>query len=160
MRTKVHTHTLVWHPEAQDALEALVKEERRLSVAKAGRPGAGEVDEALADVRARMAELRETIDADRVNITFRGLSRRELRRLLDAHPPRDGDALDKSLGYNGDSFLDAYVAAHIVKAETLSGEPVEVDWSAWADDMTNGQFEDIRKVCLELTNGGEPVFPQ
>ncbi|NCU41027.1 hypothetical protein EOL73_04730 [Candidatus Saccharibacteria bacterium] len=179
MRTKVHTHTREFHPDAQDEFNRLALEEKRLTRAMARTPEdetpvvvrmdgqrrrlsdpPANLEQELADVRAAMDAQRAIIDSGKVRITFRGLTRGEFRRLLTAHPPREGDELDKQVGYNGDTFLDAYVESHIVKAETLSGEPVTVQWSEWADEMTNGQWEEIRRLCLGLTNDGEPVFPR
>ena len=88
------------------------------------------------------------------------LFRSEYRRLLVEHPPRKDDPLDAQLGYNSDSFGDAFVKACILRTENLDGEPVPNEWSAWADEMTNGQWEEVLRACFKLTNEGEPVFPQ
>ena len=55
---------------------------------------------------------------------------------------------------------DAFVKACILRTENLDGEPVPNEWSAWADEMTNGQWEEVLRACFKLTNEGEPVFPQ
>ena len=171
MRTRVHTHTHTFHDEAEEEFARLAQEEKRLTRVKASQPDEGaprrrmsepaeDVDAALADVRAKMAEQQSILDSGRVRITFKGLTRGEFRRLLTAHPPREGDRLDQAVGYNGDTFLDAFVSSSIVATHNLAGDPVENEWPKWGDEMTNGQWEKILKLCQELTNSGEPTFPR
>ena len=172
MRTRVLNHFHTFHPEAQAEFDRLALEERRLTKAKAAQPDddepkrrrmsepAEDVDAALAEVRAAMDEQRAIIASGVVRITVKGLTRGEFRRLLVDHPPRDGDELDERLGYNGDTFGDALIKASIVRTDNLNGEPVPNDWDVWADEMTNGQWEDVFRACLKLTNDGEPTFPR
>lgn len=177
MRTKVLTHFHTFHPEAQAELDRLAAEEKRLTLALARR---GETDEPpkkqrasapaenleadLERVRAAMDEQRRVIASGVVEITIKGLTRREFRRLFVEHPPREDDDLDARLGYNGDTFGDALIKACIVATrahELNGGGDVPNEWDAWADDMTNGQWEEVFRACLKLTNDGQPaVFPR
>lgn len=174
MRTKILNHFHTFHPDAQAEYDRLVLEEKRLTVEmarqgndfdeppkkrRASEPPR-DLDAELADVRARMDEQRKTIASGVVRIIVKGLSRGEFRRLLISHPPRDDDPLDERLGYNADTFGDALIAACIVRTEDLDGEPVDNEWDAWADDMTNGQWEEVFHACLKLTNDGAPSFPR
>jgi hypothetical protein len=172
MRTRVLNHFHTFHPDAQDEHDRLAKVERDLTRAKA-RDGdepeprrrrmsepAEDVDAQLEDVKARIEEQKAIIASGVVRVHIKGLTRGEFRRLLTAHPPRDDDALDRQLGYNSDTFGDALISASIVRTENLAGEPVDNEWAAWADDMTNGQWEEFFTACLKLTNDGEPVFPR
>jgi hypothetical protein len=175
MRTRVLNHFHTFHPDAQAELDRLVGEERRITRAKAAQgddvgrgprrmsdrvPPTEGLDEELADVRAKMDEQRKVIASGVVRVHIKGLTRGEFRRLLAKHPPKDGDKLDERLGYDSDSFGDALIQACIVRTEDLDGEPVDNEWSKWADDMTNGQWEEFFTACMKLTNDGEPSFPQ
>lgn len=176
MRTRVLNHFHTFHPDAQAEHDRLALEEKRLTrdLARRGEqdpdapprrmseppPATEDVDAELADVRARIEEQKAVIASGVVRVVIKGLSRGEFRRLLTAHPPRDGDTLDAQLGYNSDTFGDAFVSASIVRTEDLDGQPVDNQWAAWADDMTNGQWEEFFTACLKLTNDGQPVFPR
>ena len=181
MRTKVLNHFHTFHPEAQEEFNRLAAEEKRLTRAAAREPEPTDdptpvrldgrprrlseppenLEEAqLADVRARMDEQRAIISSGVVRIIIKGLTRGEFRRLLTAHPPRQGDDLDTRMGYNADTFGDALIKACILRTEDLNGNPVPNEWDQWADEMTNGQWEDVFTACMKLTNDPEPVFPR
>ena len=183
MRTKVLNHFHTFHPEAQEELNRLAAEEKRLTRAMAREPEPTDgpapvrldgrprrlsqppvnLEAELADVRAKMDEQRKIIASGVVRIIIKGLTRGEFRRLLTAHPPRSGDDLDARVGYNADTFGDALIKACIVKTlahELNGGGPVPNEWDQWADAMTNGQWEDDFTACMKLTNDPEPVFPR
>ena len=180
MRTKVLNHFHTFHPDAQEEFNRLAAEEKRLTLAKAREPESEDthapvrldgrprrlseppvnLDAQLADVRAKMDEQRKIIASGVVRIIIKGLTRGEFRRLLTAHPPRQGDDLDSKVGYNADTFGDALIKACILRTEDLNGNPVPNLWDQWADEMTNGQWEDVFTACMRLTNDPEPVFPR
>ena len=179
MRTKVLNHFHTFHPDAQEEFNRLAAEEKRLTRAMAREPGddgptpvrldgrprrlsepPDDLDAQLADVRAEMDEQRKVIASGVVRILIKGLTRGEFRRLLTAHPPRQGDDLDARVGYNADTFGDALIKACILRTEDLDGQSVPNDWDQWADAMTNGQWEDVFTACMKLTNDPEPVFPR
>lgn len=181
MRTKVLNHFHTFHPEAQEEFNRLAAEEKRLTRAMAREPEPADgpapvrldgtrprrlseppanLESQLADVRAEMDEQRKVIASGVVRIIIKGLTRGEFRRLLTAHPPRPGDDLDARVGYNADTFGDALIRACILRTEDLNGNPVANEWDQWADDMTNGQWEDVFTACMKLTNDPEPVFPR
>lgn len=180
MRTKVLNHFHTFYPDAQEEFNRLAGEEKRLTRAIARDPGDDgpdmlrldgtrprrrlseppvDLNAQLVDVRAKMDEQRKIIATGVVRIIVKGLSRGEFRRLLTAHPPRSGDDLDQRVGYNADTFGDAFIRACILRTENLDGHPVPNDWDTWADAMTNGQWEDVFTACMKLTNDPEPVFP-
>lgn len=180
MRTKVLNHFHTFHPDAQEEFNRLAAEEKRLTRALAREPEPEDtpapvrldgrprrlseppvnLDAELADVRAAMDEQRKVIASGVVRIHIKGLTRGEFRRLLTSHPPRQGDELDGKVGYNADTFGDALIKACILRTEDLNGNPVANEWDQWADDMTNGQWEDVFTACMKLTNDPEPVFPR
>ena len=182
MRTKVLNHFHTFHPEAQEEFSRLAAEEKRLTRALArepeptdgptpvrldGRPRRlseppEDLEAQLAAVRAAMDEQRKVIASGVVRIVIKGLTRGEKRRIFTEHPPRDDDPLDQQLGYNADTFGDALIRACIVKTlahELNGGAPVPNEWDKWADDMTEGQWEEIFRACLSLTQAPNPVFP-
>lgn len=180
MRTKVLNHFHTFHPDAQEEFNRLAAEEKRLTRAMAREPEPTDgpapvrldgkprrlsqppvnLETELADVRAKMDEQRAIISSGVVRIIIKGLTRGEFRRLLTAHPPRQGDDLDGKVGYNADTFGDALIKACILRTEDLNGNPVPNEWDQWADSMTNGQWEDVFTACMKLTNDPEPVFPR
>jgi hypothetical protein len=171
MRTRVLHHFHTFHPDAQAEFDRLVAEERRLTRSKAAQGDdeaprrrmsqpAEDVDAALAEVQAKMDEQRAVIASGVVRVILKGLTRGEFRRLLSAHPPKDGDKLDERLGYDSDTFGDALITACIVRTEDLEGEPVDNEWPKWADEMTNGQWEEFFTACMTLTTEGNPSFPR
>lgn len=173
MRTRVLNHFHTFYPDAQAEHDRLALEEKRLTRLLAAQDSdeeppkrrrmsepAEDVNEALAAVREALQVQRDVIASGVVRIVVKGLTRGEFRRLLVAHPPREGDDLDERLGYNGDTFGDALIRACIVRTDSLDGEPVENRWDEWADEMTNGQWEEVFRACLKLTNDGEPSLPR
>ena len=170
MRTRVLNHFHTFHPEAQAEHDRLVREEQRLTRALAQDPEgerprrmsepAPDLAVELVEVRERLEEAKAQIASGVVRIVIKGLTRGEFRRLVTAHPPREGDDLDKRLGYNADTFGDALVKACIVRTENLDGEEVPNEWDKWADEMTNGQWDEVFTACMKITNDGEPVFPR
>jgi hypothetical protein len=174
MRTRILNHFHTFHPEAQAEHDRLAIEEKRLTreLARRGSEDDGEpvrrrmseppedLDGALADVRAKIKEQKAIIASGVVRIHVKGLTRGEFRRMLTAHPPREDDDLDARLGYNGDTFPDAFIQASIVRTDSLDGDPVDTDWDRWADDMTNGQYEEVLTACMRLTNDGQPSLPR
>jgi len=174
MRTKVLNYFHTFHPDAQAELNRLAAEEKRLTTAIARRgeedvetrprrrmsEPVDDLDADLETVRAAMDEQRSVIASGVVRLIIKGLTRGEYRRLLVEHGPRDDDPLDKQLGYNADTFGDALIRACIVRTEDLDGRKVPNRWDKWADEMTNGQWEEVFRACLRLTNDGGPAFPR
>lgn len=180
MRTRILNHFHTFHPDAQAEHDRLALEEKRLTrdLARRGEedlerprrmsepaPKTDDLDAQLADVRARIEEQKAIIASGVVRIILGAIPRKggrgAFRRLLTEHPPRDGDELDASLGYNSDTFGDALIRACIVRTENLAGETVENEWDKWADDMTDGQWEEVFTACLKLNKDGNPtVFPR
>ncbi len=173
MRTRVLNHFHTFHPDAQAEHDRLAKVERDLTRKLAAKGDeddqpkrrmseAGEVVglAMIEEVRAQIEEQKKVIASGVVRVVIKGLTRGEFRRLLTAHSPREGEALDAQLGYNSDTFGDALISACIVSTTDLDGQPVDNDWATWADEMTNGQWEEFFTACLKLTNDGEPAFPR
>lgn len=177
MRSTVLNHCHTFHPDAQAEYDRLVLEEKRLTREKARRAEGDDeapvkrrmsqpledVDAKLADVRAQMDEQRRVIASGWVRLVVTALPRKEFRRLLTEHAPREDVEADKHLGYNSDTFGEALIAACIDKTlahELNGGDTVPNEWDKWADEMTDGQYEDIFTACLKLNTDGQPSFPR
>ena len=174
MRTRILNHFHTFHPDAQAEHDRLALEEKRLTRELArqgsddGEPPvrrrmsepAVDLKAALDDVRAAIAAQKAIIASGVVRVHIKGLTRGEFRRLLTEHAPRDGDPLDEQLGYNSDTFGDALIQACIVRTESLDGDLVPNQWGRWADDMTDGQWEEFFTACLKLTKDPNPAFPR
>lgn len=174
MRTTVLNYVHTFHPEARAEIDRLAAEERRLTtiLARRGEEGAPrrrlseppeDIDGDLEQVREAMDEQRKVVASGVVRLVVKGLTRGEFRRLLVAHPPREDDHFDMQAGYNVDTFGEELIRACIVDTlahELNGGGPVENEWDRWADEMTNGQWEEIFRACLRLTTDGSPSLPR
>ena len=91
------------------------------------------------------------------------MNRRDWSKLRTEHPPRKGDDGDKALGFNEETFFDAAVPASITGVTGPDGEDVDWDpesWVAFADEMTNRQYEDFKVAVLELNQFGGSRLPK
>lgn len=173
MRTAVLHYFHTFHPEAEAEIARLSKVEAEVVLEQArrgepdaeGAPRKQRASAPLRDLDAELAGVRELIAAQRaivgsgvVRLVLRGLSRGEFRRVLVEHPAREDDPYDKAVGYNVDSFGEALIAACLTRTENLAGEAVPNGWDRWADEMTNGQWDEIFTAALQLTNAGNPTL--
>jgi len=101
----------------------------------------------------RVEELQAEMESESHTFTVRALPRAEYRALTRAHPPRDGEAADKSENVNLETYPDALIRACVV-------DPVldEEDWEAFAEVMTSRTFDDLYLAAL-LVNRGEADVP-
>lgn len=103
--------------------------------------------------RKEMDTVAADIAAGQVLVTVSGVSRGQYRDLLKQHPPKDGDELDKRVGYNMDTFGGGLIRAATLSAVDAAGKPVPLDVDAWIDDdegVAAGDFERWFRACLEL----------
>lgn len=115
----------------------------------------------LAKVRADLEDARAAVEESMVCLTMTGLNRKEFRRLMVEHPPRDDDHLDLQVGYNGDTFPDALIQRCIVRVDNNSGEPIDNEWDRWADEMPQGDWEEIFSKTMALSTARSPqTLPQ
>lgn len=107
-----------------------------------GRKLSDSVDPATADrIRELEAEMRE----HSLTLTLRALPRRDWLRLVRDHPERPGDAADRELGVNRDTFFDAVVLACIVDPEMT-----EEQKSRLLDVITDAQYESLSNAAWVL----------
>jgi hypothetical protein len=136
-------------------------EELRLAVASAQRranlalPRLG--DSEPADVASLVAEhdaFLEEASERAALVELQALGRRQWRSLVAAHPPRDGNEQDQSLGVNEESFGDALVPASIVAP--VFDTPADRD--AFLDSLSDAQFDQLYATAYSLNKmvGADP----
>ena len=122
------------YPEAQAELNRLAAEEARLTLALARR---SESEPAEPKPKRRMSE---------------------------PHAPTDGIEAElekvRAAMVEPRKVIASGVVRIVIKGLTRGEYRRLLEWSAWADEMTNGQWEEVLRACFKLTNDGEPVFPQ
>lgn len=117
-----------------------------------------------ARLAARVRELEDQMRAQTVHFRLRALQRSEWARLVDEHPPRDGDENDKAHGFNRETFFDAVITATdragvpatIVSVRDADEQLVDFevdDWSDLADEMTDQQYTEFAQAVFELNRG-------
>ncbi|SBV27572.1 hypothetical protein GA0070620_3096 [Micromonospora krabiensis] len=114
----------------------------------------------VADLEARLADLRGQMAGTTLTLTLRALSPHRYQALVDEHPPRVNDGVphsrDRVLGFNADTFFVALAKACIVSPD-LDDE----DWEALVGDdgtLTDGQVEKLCTTAWQL-NKSEVNLP-
>ena len=107
----------------------------------------------------RLDQLRQRLASNAVKLTFEAMPRRAYRDLLATHTPRPGDDMDARVGYNTDTFGDALLQAAITATTDLDGNPIPNDWDAWADEMSDGAWQEMFRLVLALQKAGNPSLP-
>ncbi len=129
----------------EKALEAALDKPARLD----GNPEARQLAE-------KLAELREPMEASRLDFRLRALPRNKWLALKDEHPPRkdgtSGEVIPKDLfGVNLDTFFPA-----LVKMSVVAPELDDDDWAALLDDdgvLNDGQFNKLGVAAFALNEG-------
>jgi len=113
-----------------------------------------ELAKQVSDVESRMKE-------STVEFVLRGMKRGDWNDLVAEHAPRDGNALDKSYGFNVEALMTVAVPQCIASVEDHAGEPVEFDpaaeWADLAENMTDSQYEDFVVAVLRVNKGRNEV---
>ena len=121
----------------------------------------GRLNDPAKDLARKVVDLEAEMQASTVSFLVRGLPRGTWADLVAGHAPREGNALDKSYGFNVESLMVAALPLSIVGAENSAGEVLDFDapteWSALADDMTNSQYEDFVLAVLRVNAGRNDV---
>ncbi|MCX8455358.1 hypothetical protein [Paenarthrobacter ureafaciens] len=109
----------------------------------------------------RVADVEAEMKAATVDFLVRGLKRSAWNDLVAAHPPREGNALDKSYGFNLESLMVEAIPACIASVENRESEALPFDpakdWDPLADDMTDSQYEDFVMAVLRVNKGRNEV---
>lgn len=112
---------------------------RRLGQAPAG-----------AEIRQKLAALREELDEHTGTLTLRGMTEGDWRLWVDANPPRDGNERDEALGYgfcNADALIDNLGAfAHEWNGEALGPG----DWEFLSQNAAPGDVKAIASTVVQM----------
>jgi hypothetical protein len=174
MRTLILHHFHTFYPDLEREVEELAAQDKALATAQArrGDPDAEQpkrrasepavdLDAEREAVKAKIAENVAKRSSGIVRLIFTAKNRKEFRRLVTEHPPREDDPLDAQTGFNVDTFGDALIKACLTRCENLDGKKVTNRWDKWADEMTDGQWEEIFRKVLKLNRDGNPTtFPR
>jgi len=113
------------------------------------------------DLAQRVNDLEEKMKAATVSFLVRGMKRGDWNELVAAHAPREGNALDKSYGFNVEALMKVAVPKSIAGVENHAGAALDFsvkdEWDALADDMTDSQYEDFVLATLRVNKGRNEV---
>lgn len=108
-------------------------------------------------------KLKAKAEKDAVEVKVYALAYDEFGPLQDAHPPRDGDELDKRAGYNRDTFPHALLKASMVEpntADDLADLIVKGD-AAFADlgRPSHNQYVRLEQAAWNVNVGDDSLPP-
>lgn len=140
---------------AHEAAEAEFNAARSRSLADA------RLNSPVKDLAQNVHAIEEEMKSSTVEFIVRGMKRADWNDLVASHAPREGNALDKSYGFNVEALMTVAVPKSIAAVENQVGEPLEFDvaaeWEALADDMTDSQYEDFVLATLRVNKGRNEV---
>ena len=109
----------------------------------------------------QVSDLEDRMKESTVEFLIRGLKRGDWNELVAEHAPRDGNALDKSYGFNVEALMTTAIPKCIAAVENHAGETLEFDadaeWGPLAEDMTDSQYEDFVLAVLRVNKGRNEV---
>lgn len=79
-------------------------------------------------------------------IVMRSVGRKTWRRLLNEHPPRDGNEGDENIGANADTFGEAIVPVCLASPTF----PTDEERDAFLDSLSPAQFGRLEVVAFQL----------
>lgn len=159
--TATVTITLDAHSDLVAEAAKLRAEEKRLALTNARKVDGSDTDPRIPEIRARLAELEQTIESGQIHVRLRTLGHGQYRNLLKNHPPKPDDEIDGKVGYDVDTFGAALIRATTLTAEDHNGQPYGLDLDALLDDdegISPYDFEQWFRTALALqTQGGSRV---
>lgn len=140
--------------DASDALEETVVREansgQRLGSAPSQRQR--ELAEAVQSIEAEIAEAA-------VTFTLRALPPHRWRALCDNHPPREGNQIDRVVGYNRDAVLDVAVRECLIDPAFEDCAEKDCDhegcgsWQQFTISCNAGEWNELRQVANTVNLG-------
>jgi hypothetical protein len=138
-----------------EAAEAEFNEVRKRSL------GDARLNDPTKELAKKVSEIEEAMKASTVEFIVRGMRRGDWNDLVAAHAPRDGNALDKSYGFNVEALMTVAIPKGIAGVENQAGESLDFDaaaeWEPLAADMTDSQYEDFVLATLRVNKGRNEV---
>lgn len=140
-----------------EAVQAELEDARRNAISD-GRLN----NDSVKKLEIRSAELYKAQEESTLVFTLRALPRAKWAEIKESNPPRDGNNVDESLGYNADTAIAKALMTDgtIARVEQL-GEPIEFtteDWAGIVDDLSDGQWQEVQ-TAVANANGGRPQVP-
>lgn len=123
------------------------------------------VDGDASDAASRVRDLETQMEDAVLLFRLRAVPRKQWQETVAAHPPRDDNDSDQSMGVNISTFFDALLGQSPDPAKGLESTIVAVtykvsgavedfdpaaDWQALADAMTDGQYGEFATKVFEL----------
>jgi hypothetical protein len=140
---------------AHEAAEAEFNAARSQSLADA------RLNDPAKDLAKKVNAIEEEMKAATVSFLVRGMKRGDWNDLVAAHAPREGNALDKSYGFNVEALMTVAVPKSIAGVENHAGEALDFsvadEWDALSVDMTDSQYEDFVLATLRVNKGRNEV---
>lgn len=125
--------------ELDEALEVAYANE------SAGSMRATSVSEADAIAKER-DDYAAKAQAEAPKLVLEGITERQLQRLRDEHPPRKGDKLDETVGYNREDFPAAFIRACLVEPEVTDEQ-----WDEFIEQASSGRLHTLLQHANEVT---------
>lgn len=117
--------------------------------------------DASRDLAKQVAGIEDEMKEATVEFLLRGMKRGDWNQLVAENAPREGNALDKSYGFNVDALMTAAIPACIASVEDHAGEAVPfepaTEWAELAESMTDSQYEDFVLGVLRVNKGRNEV---
>lgn len=112
---------------------------------------------------ARAVEaIEDAMRAATLEFTLQAVPRKAFQEFVAEHPAHEGDKIDEAYGL-AISELDVLIAQCIVGVREKDGGPVDFDpaseWSALADEMTDGQWQEFALAAINIQRGGSTTIP-
>lgn len=130
--------------------------QRLAEVRAAEAQDAREVSTGARDAAEAVQALEREMREHTVSFTVQALPRKAWAEFVAAHPPREGNEVDKSIDLD-QSALDEAIAPSIIRVTDRAGELVdftpETDWVPLADEMSTAQWNEFAMAVLALNNG-------
>lgn len=139
--------------------------EARLLEARLKKATDSRLNAPVLDVEREVGELFEAQRKETITFVLRALPRAKWDALVEEHPAREDNDLDKHYGFNTDTMFDPAIAhsdpTTIVRVTDHEGVVLDFKPSEWADlsaDMSKSQFGFFQVAINEL-NGGTSTIP-
>jgi hypothetical protein len=156
--------TLCLDGTLQGEYDALQKELVQVSLGIQREDSLAPTGQAAADrISADLNRIHDKMAASEVVFNFRALSWMRALMLRAEHPPRDGELVDRSLGYNVETYTPALVreaCASVVGADgkVVTDIPDDV-WDSMLTALNIEQVEVLRRAALQANESATTVPP-
>ncbi len=110
----------------------------------------------------RVTAAREAAEKAALPFRLRGVHRLDWERLVTEHPAREGDEVDRMLGYNRDAFYQA-----LLRECLIDPQPTDQQWRRLVGDrdtdtkplLTFPQYDRLITAAMDLSRHEEALVP-